>query len=250
MLAVRTIVYSIASQTRQRAARSSSESTDASLRMVGRRPPLLALVCPRRRAAAWSRRRRGGAWLPPTGASRPANECEQEGQPRAPRGSPTSLTLHRAWPSSRGRDLALKRPRAFTGRLPGYPSPSQQQHPAPREEQCGPAVLVIATLCAAMAFSPLAKAIAPTAGAARACSGSIRGGFFNHITAVEVSCSEARAVVRLWIRASGFPDTDEGITGFGDWTCRLAIHQGSENPYGVISCHASGGRRVRFLGTS
>jgi hypothetical protein len=113
-----------------------------------------------------------------------------------------------------------------------------------------PAVLVIATLCAAMAFSPLAKAIAPTAGAARACSGSIRGGFFNHITVVEVSCSEARAVVRRWMRASGFPDTDEGITGFGDWTCWLAIHQGSENPYGVISCHASGGRRVRFLGTS
>ena len=101
-----------------------------------------------------------------------------------------------------------------------------------------------------VAFTPLAKGNAPTARAASACSGTVRGGFFNHITAVGVSCAEARGVARHWVRASGFPDADEGITEFGAWTCRLAIHQGAENPYGVIGCHASGGRRVRFLGTS
>jgi hypothetical protein len=108
-------------------------------------------------------------------------------------------------------------------------------------------ILMIAILFAAVTFTPLAKGNAPTAGAATACSGTLRGGFFNHITAVGVSCAEARQVVRRWVRASGL---DEGITEFGAWTCRLVIHQGAENPYGVISCHASGGRRVRFLGTS
>jgi len=112
---------------------------------------------------------------------------------------------------------------------------------------------MIATLLAVVAFTPLAKGNTPSAGAASACSGTVLGGFFNHITAVGVSCAEARRVVRRWIRASGFrddPEGAEGITEFGDWACRLAIHQGSENPYGVISCHASGGRRVRFVGTS
>jgi hypothetical protein len=108
-------------------------------------------------------------------------------------------------------------------------------------------LMIAATLFVAVALTPLAKGNAPTAGAATACSGTLRGGFFNHITAVGVSCAEARGVVRRWIRASGL---EEGITEFGAWTCRLVVHQGAENPYGVISCHASGGRRVRFLGTS
>ena len=114
-------------------------------------------------------------------------------------------------------------------------------------------VLVTATLCAAMALMWSANGNASTAGAATACSGTILGGFFNHITAVGVSCAGARRVVRHWIRESGFqddPEGAEGITEFGAWTCRLVIHQGRENPYGVIGCHASGGRRVRFLGTS
>jgi hypothetical protein len=114
-------------------------------------------------------------------------------------------------------------------------------------------LMIAATLFVAVAHTPLAKGKAPTAGAATACSGTVLGGFFNRITAVGVSCGEARRVVRRWIRASGFqddPEGAEGITEFGDWTCRLVIHQGRENPYGVISCHAPGGRRVRFLGTS
>jgi hypothetical protein len=113
-----------------------------------------------------------------------------------------------------------------------------------------PTILTIATLLAAVAFTPLAKGNAPSAGAATACSGTVLGGFFNHITTVAVSCAEGRRVVRRWIRASGFPDTDEGITEFGAWTCRLVIHQGADNPYGAIGCHAPRGRRVRFLGTS
>jgi len=114
-------------------------------------------------------------------------------------------------------------------------------------------ILTIATLFAAVTFTPVAKGNVPTAAAATACSGTILGGFFNHITAVGVSCAGARRVVRRWIRASGFqddPEGAEGITESGAWTCRLVIHQGAENPYGVIGCHASGGRRVRFLGTS
>jgi hypothetical protein len=114
-------------------------------------------------------------------------------------------------------------------------------------------VLLTAILCAAVASMLLANGNAAPAGAATACSGSVLGGFFNHITADGISCAGARQVVRRWIRESGFkddPEGAEGITEFGAWTCRLVIHQGRENPYGVIRRHASRGWRVRFLGTS
>jgi hypothetical protein len=74
-------------------------------------------------------------------------------------------------------------------------------------------VLVTAILCAPVASMLLADGNASPSGAATACSGSVLGGFFNHITTDGISCAGARQVVRRWIRESGFEDDPEGAEG-------------------------------------
>jgi hypothetical protein len=99
----------------------------------------------------------------------------------------------------------------------------------------------------------LAFVLTAPAGAAstRHCSGSYGGGFFHGITARGVSCATARGVTRTWVKRSGFETASfprhGGNFRVRRFSCRLHEPSGGSET-GAITCTASDGDRVRFIG--
>jgi hypothetical protein len=93
-------------------------------------------------------------------------------------------------------------------------------------------------------------ALPASAGAATTnCSGSVAQGFFTHIKATDVSCPTAKSVIRRWIRASGFGHVDPPPTvRVGGWTCKNKF-ESSQGESSKLTCTASGGRKIKTVGS-
>jgi hypothetical protein len=78
------------------------------------------------------------------------------------------------------------------------------------------------------------------------CSGMVAR-FFSRITAFKASCTQAKGLIRSWIKRSGFGyrDPKKQVT-IGVWRCKL--FQDRENPYGRVTCTTKSGKRVKFYG--
>jgi hypothetical protein len=105
-----------------------------------------------------------------------------------------------------------------------------------------------------LALLPLALIVAallaiPSTAAARTCSGSVAGGFWTHITATNVSCTSAKALIKKWIRQVGFGHVDPPpSTRVGVYTCKIRFAS-SQGEAGKLTCTASGGRKVTAIGS-
>ena len=88
-------------------------------------------------------------------------------------------------------------------------------------------------------------------GAWRPCRGTYHAGFINHISQRRASCMKAHRITRSWIRRSrlGLRPPPRRLR-VGRYRCKFQLFVTEENPYGRTTCTASGGRRVRFYGTS
>src|ERR687887_194113 len=100
---------------------------------------------------------------------------------------------------------------------------------------------------------PLAFVVAvllavPGTAAATSCSGSVSHGFWTHITATNVSCTSAKALIKKWIKQVGFGSVDPPpSTRVGGWTCKIKFTS-SQGEAGKLTCTASGGRKVTAIG--
>jgi hypothetical protein len=81
------------------------------------------------------------------------------------------------------------------------------------------------------------------------CSGSVSKGFFTHITAVKVTCPDAKSLIKKWIKKSGFGHVDPppSVT-VGAFTCKNRF-ESSGGEATKLTCTASGGRKVTTVGS-
>ena len=99
-----------------------------------------------------------------------------------------------------------------------------------------------------LAFVATVALALPGAAAATNCSGSLSGGFWTHITATNVSCTSAKALIKKWIKQVGFGSVDPPpSTRVGGWTCKIKFTS-SQGEAGKLTCAASGGRKVTAIG--
>jgi hypothetical protein len=80
------------------------------------------------------------------------------------------------------------------------------------------------------------------------CSGSVSGGFWTHITATKVTCSNAKSLIKKWIKKVDFGQVDPpASTTVGAFTCKIKFASASSES-GKLTCTASGGRKVTTVG--
>jgi hypothetical protein len=100
-----------------------------------------------------------------------------------------------------------------------------------------------------LAFVAAVVLAVPGTAAATNCSGSLSGGFWTHITATNVSCTSAKALIKKWIRQVGFGHVDPPpSTRVGVYTCKIRFAS-SQGEAGKLTCTASGGRKVTAIGS-
>jgi hypothetical protein len=88
----------------------------------------------------------------------------------------------------------------------------------------------------------------PGTAAATNCSGSLSQGFWTHITATNVSCTSAKALIKKWIKQVGFGEVDPPpSTRVGAYTCKIKFTS-SQGEAGKLTCTASGRRKVTAIG--
>ena len=101
---------------------------------------------------------------------------------------------------------------------------------------------------------PLAFVVAlllavPGSASARSCSGTLSKGFWSDITAVNVSCTSAKSLIKRWIKQVGFGDVDPPPSvKVGVYTCKIKFSS-SQGEAGKLTCTASGGRKVTTVGS-
>jgi hypothetical protein len=103
-------------------------------------------------------------------------------------------------------------------------------------------------LAAVAALVVAASSSTAVAASTTKCSGSVSGGFWTHITATNVTCSNAKSLIKKWIKKVNFGQVDPPpSTTVGAFTCKIKF-AGSQGESGKLTCTASGGRKVTTVG--
>ncbi len=101
---------------------------------------------------------------------------------------------------------------------------------------------------AAVAALVVAASASTAAASTTQCSGSVSGGFWTHITATKVTCTNAKSLIKKWIKKVDFGDVDPpASTTVGVFTCKIKFSSASSES-GKLTCTASGGRKVTTVG--
>jgi hypothetical protein len=101
---------------------------------------------------------------------------------------------------------------------------------------------------AAVAALVVAASSSTAAASTTQCSGSVSGGFWTHITAINVSCSDAKGLIKKWIKKVDFGHVDPPASvRVGAYTCKIKFSS-SQGESGKLTCTASSGRKVTTIG--
>jgi hypothetical protein len=108
-------------------------------------------------------------------------------------------------------------------------------------------LLILLAAVAALAVPALSSTA--VAASATHCSGSLSGGFWTKITATNVTCPDAKTLIKKWIKASGFGHVDPPPkVVVGDFTCKNKF-ESSAGEQTNLTCTASGARKVTTHGS-